>query len=451
MAVTPDTTPELRSAASSPPLPPFPHRSPSLAPLSHSSMSPPPSKASRSLLLPLPLPQSLVKPKTFFQKCATLSLCVIGIYVFFISYAVLQERIYKQTYGPRQQPFEHAWFLVLIQISGNIFFSGAALLVTRPPPISVPGLAFLKMSLSYIGAMLLSNWALSFMTYPAQSLAKSCKLIPVMLMRIVINHARYEVREYVQVALITSGISVFMLYQGELLGGPTLTPQTVLGLDMSWIGLLLCLLALMLDGYTGPIQERVCAEHKCTMAQLMFYLNLYSMLPLLTLLVVTGELSTGVAFTEANPRFLVEAVLFSLCSALGQSVVLFTLLTFNSLILVTVTTTRKFATILLSIFIYGHTLEWRQWAGVGLVFAGLWMDVHGAYKKHTGSGSAGAAGEVGWLDGKKQDGEEDGESVEGVRLLEKRTAEELRSGGSEAEVEAERDAALLAGVRRFTG
>ena len=325
---------------------------------------------------------------------------------------------------------------MLIQISGNLLFSGTVLALTHPPAIHVPPLTFLKMSLSYISAMLLSNWALSWLSYPAQNLAKSCKLVPVMLMRIVINQAKYEVREYVQVAFITLGIAVFMVWQ-EVEGGASKPGGEggALGLgaiDMSWVGLLLCLLALMLDGYTGPVQERVCAEHKCSMAQLMFYLNLYSLLPLLTLLTVTGELFTGLTFTQQYPRFLVEAMLFSLCSALGQSVVLFTLLTFNSLILVTVTTTRKFATILLSVFIYGHRLQWMQWAGVGLVFAGLWMDVQGAYRKHTGGGSGAGGGEVGWLDGKKQDGEETGDegSNDTARLLRsKESDEETHSAG----------------------
>ena len=122
------------------------------------------------------------------------------------------------------------------------------------------------MSLSYIGAMLLSNWALSFMSYPAQSLAKSCKLIPVMLARIIINKARYELREYVQVALITGGISVFMTYQPGVAVKDTSEAQefTVLSLtvDASWVGLALCFVALALDGYTVRV------THNTSIAQL---------------------------------------------------------------------------------------------------------------------------------------------------------------------------------------
>ena len=105
-------------------------------------------------------------------------------------------------------------FSVVADHRQHLLLSGSILAVTRPPAIQVSSTTFLKMSLSYIGAMLLSNWALSYMTYPAQSLAKSCKLIPVMLMRIVINQARYEVREYIQVGAHHRRYqSVFMAYQ----------------------------------------------------------------------------------------------------------------------------------------------------------------------------------------------------------------------------------------------
>ena len=135
-------------------------------------------------------------------------------------------------------------------------FRLAGIAYTRPPPATVPLTAYTRLSLSYIGAMLLSNWALSYMSYPAQSLAKSCKLIPVMLARILINKATYEAREYVQVALITGGISIFMAWQAGEAGngkgggeGGTFSVMSM-GVDGSWFGLALCLAALALDGYT---------------------------------------------------------------------------------------------------------------------------------------------------------------------------------------------------------
>jgi len=132
------------------------------------------------------------------------------------------------------------------------------------------------------------------------------------------------------------------------------------------------------------------------MSQMMFYLNLYSLPSLLALLLVTSQLTAGIRFALSYPSFLVEALIFSLCSALGQSCVLFTLLTFNSLLLVTITTTRKFATILLSVALYGHHLSGMQWAGIGLVWLGLSMDVYVAWSRQSGGSDGDVGSGLGW-------------------------------------------------------
>ena len=49
----------------------------------------------------------------------------------------------------------------------------------------------------------------------------------------------------------------------------------------------------------------------------------------------------------------------------------YTLSTFSSLLLVTITVTRKMLTMILSVVWFGHTLGSKQWMGVGLVFGGI--------------------------------------------------------------------------------
>ena len=48
-----------------------------------------------------------------------------------------------------------------------------------------------------------------------------------------------------------------------------------------------------------------------------------------------------------------------------------TLAKFSSLLLVTVTVTRKMLTMVLSVLWFGHRLGAGQWVGVGLVFGGV--------------------------------------------------------------------------------
>ena len=185
-----------------------------------------------------------------------------------------------------------------------------------------------QIAFSYIGAMYSSNLALNYMSYPAQSLAKSCKMVPVMLMRIVVVGQRYQLHEYVQVLVITAGICSFMLFEDGAKSGK----------ETSLIGFGLCLVSLLLDGFTGPTQERINAQHRPSMAQMMFFLNFWAILLVLTLLLLTGQLWTGLHFFAKYPEVLPEVAVFSLLSALGQAAILVTVLNFNSLILTTITT-----------------------------------------------------------------------------------------------------------------
>ena len=59
---------------------------------------------------------------------------------------------------------------------------------------------------------------------------------------------------------------------------------------------------------------------------------------------------------------------------MGQVFIFLTIEQFGSLVLVTVTVTRKLFTILLSLFWFQHRLNAMQWASVGLVFAALGIE-----------------------------------------------------------------------------
>ena len=88
--------------------------------------------------------------------------------------------------------------------------------------------------------------------------------------------------------------------------------------------------------------------------------------------VPTGsELAAATSFMSRHPEALKNVVGFATCGAVGQVFIFYTLSRFSSLLLVTVTVTRKMLTMLLSVFWFGHSLHFGQWVGVGLVFGGV--------------------------------------------------------------------------------
>lgn len=94
---------------------------------------------------------------------------------------------------------------------------------------------------------------------------------------------------------------------------------------------------------------------------------------------ILGELSSGISYLSANPEIFSLIVKFSLCSAVGQSFIFYTVATFDPLVCSTVTTTRKIFSVLLSIFTKGHHLSGQGWAGIMLAISGILSEMQSKF------------------------------------------------------------------------
>ncbi len=311
-----------------------------------------------------------VKPtvsKKRIPESVQLVFCALGIYACYLNYGLLQERIYSTTYGPLLSRFTFSTFLLAIQTLTNATGAALVIFLTRAP-MSPPGFNALKeyatVALAYLMAMWFSFTALRHMSYPAQALGKSCKMVPVMLLGVVIRGRRYSVREYCSVLLITAGVAAFNFYK----------PVSKTTAPTSAYGLALLGLSLLCDGITGPLQERLVARHKPSTHQLMLWQNMCAFAWLSTALVVSGEGREALAFVTRYPAVLKNIFAFAALSALGQNFIFYTVRHFSALAVTTITTTRKMFTVLLSVAVNKHQFVWQQWAGLVVVFSAISME-----------------------------------------------------------------------------
>lgn len=144
---------------------------------------------------------------------------------------------------------------------------------------------------------------------------------------------------------------------------------TVLGL-----GEILLILSLTMDGVTGAVQERMRSESKTKSGHMMVNMNLWSMLFLSVALIGTGQIFDFISFVQRYPQIVVQLLLFSAFSALGQFFIFWTVSDFGPLPCSIVTTTRKFFTVLASVIFFGNPMLTRQWIATIIVFVGLFLD-----------------------------------------------------------------------------
>lgn len=81
-----------------------------------------------------------------------------------------------------------------------------------------------------------------------------------------------------------------------------------------------------------------------------------------------------VAYIHAHPDIAWDIALLCVTSALGQKFVFLTIEAFSALTLTTITTMRKFITILLSVVWYGNELSLWRWGAIGVVLGGVGID-----------------------------------------------------------------------------
>lgn len=145
--------------------------------------------------------------------------------------------------------------------------------------------------------------------------------------------------------------------------------------SFSPIGFSLLMLSLLMDGFTGAIQDKLLKDYKTSPYRTMFYSNVWSTLFILIAALFTGELYSAIDFIVSYPEVLVSLTILSLCNPIGQFFIYATIHHFGSLTNSTITTARKFVSILLSVFLFGHPLSSLQWISVVIVFVGLSLNV----------------------------------------------------------------------------
>ena len=190
--------------------------------------------------------------------------------------------------------------------------------------------------------------ALSHVSYPAMVLAKSCKLVPVMVMNVLLYRRSFARHKYVVVTLVTVGITMFMGFGGDGGGKHRNGGKGNSTLMHSIIGMSYLLINLVLDGATNSTQDEIFARYKVSGQQMMLWINLLctlltsliSVLPLPYIPVLhpskggEAELRGALQFLQNHPSIIYPLVQFALTGALGQLFIFETLQHFGSLTLV---------------------------------------------------------------------------------------------------------------------
>jgi len=208
-------------------------------------------------------------------------------------------------------------------------------------------LRYLQCSVFITAAAPFGFAALSYISYPAMVLGKSCKLVPVMIMNVLLYRRKFARHKYLVVFMVTAGITIFMGFGNDKKKGKARSTTSQVPYA-NLIGMTYLFINLALDGAINSTQDEIFSRHKVTGQQMMLWINLFctaisgflSILPLPYIPVIhpstdgQTELAGALTFLRTHPSIIVPLAQYALTGALGQLFIFETLQHFGSLTLV---------------------------------------------------------------------------------------------------------------------
>ncbi|XP_017070884.2 adenosine 3'-phospho 5'-phosphosulfate transporter 1 [Drosophila eugracilis] len=317
-------------------------------------------------------PAASVAPKrTSSQEAVQLLWCFGGLMISYLTWGVLQEKIMTQNYlnfAGESAKFKDSQFLVF---SNRLlaFLVALAYLQWQPSPVRhrAPLYKYSYASFSNIMSAWFQYEALKFVNFPTQVLAKSCKIIPVMLMGKLMSKAKYESYEYVTALLISLGMIFFMSGSSDSSKASGVTTLT---------GIFLLSMYMVFDSFTANWQGSLFKSYSMTPLQMMCGVNLFSSVFTGASLSMQGGFMDSLAFATEHPKFVFDMVVLSVCSAVGQLFIYHTIDVFGPVVFTIIMTLRQAVAIMLSCFIYQHSISLLGIFGVLIVFVAIFLRVY---------------------------------------------------------------------------
>jgi UDP-galactose transporter B1 len=175
-----------------------------------------------------------------------LFVCVVGIYIFFLTWGLTQERLTSSVYSDKK--FRHFIFLNWAQATMATLIAYIYILLRGKGKDKMTFTLckrYLLLAVFHCVASPFGYESLKYIDYPTQILGKSCKLIPTIIMNFVIYKKIETINKYLIAIIVTIGVATFTLQQPS---------KSLKQGQNSAYGLMLLTVNLLIDGATSATQ-----------------------------------------------------------------------------------------------------------------------------------------------------------------------------------------------------
>ncbi|GAA5895635.1 hypothetical protein JCM8208_005287 [Rhodotorula glutinis] len=329
-----------------------------------------------------------------------------GLICIYSLYGVLQEKIMKSsTYGPDDRHFTSSSLLIVFnRVFSVVVGLGILAYKTRRQPEfgsfsqrlkpASPYFAYASVAVFNFLSTSCQYQALRYVSYTTQSLAKTSKMVPVLVVGALVWKKKHLTREWVAGGVILAGCATYLFSTPPVPHGRH--AAVAADDDSFWnglIGTLFLLGYLFFDGLVSTTQERVFGKNPSSsdpfgpespVLDQMVWTNIFAFVIAMLASVAssaTGSFRPNLELLFSDFGLFTDACIFSAASALGLIVLLNTIASFGALTSSLIMTIRQFLSILLNAGIFGNfaSVSLVGWTGVFWVASGIWIKINRKY------------------------------------------------------------------------
>lgn len=292
-------------------------------------------------------------------------LCFSGVVLCYSGYAVLQESLLADKSKKMNANF----------VMGVQFFCSAIIATLIIKAFEMGSLfedfsrGDLQLGALNFATMYCSNFALKFVSYPFMALAKSAKILPVILTGWLTGVYQLRRSQVVIALTISAGLVVFNAK--KMKGGI---------FDDSLFGIALVVLSLLFDGFVNSQTDKnkKAQKGRSFAYHTMLYNSLVGLVGNFLFFAASVYFGEDTTLTRVMADFslLRDVLLIALCGAFGQIFIYLTISLHDCYKLSIMTTTRKCLTVVISAIAFNHDFSSCQWLGASMVLSSTCAEVY---------------------------------------------------------------------------
>ena len=315
----------------------------------------------------------------FYQQAIKFTFAFCGLLTSYLTWGYMQELIMTTKFLPTKHSEDGTFPSAAFCVFSNRFLAIiVAMIAVKLRHGSVYGNnvaplhAFTPCALSNT----MSSWSqyasLRYVSFPVQTVFKSSKIIPVMIMGRVLKGAVYPNSQYVEAFFITVGVAIFSVASQE----STRDNATEI------MGLIFMLMYITFDCFTSQWQSKIYdmyGKANVDPYQMMLGVNSSAIVITTAGLLVSGDFPKVWEFFLVNPSVLSYNIITAITSASGQLCIYYTIKEFGPIVFTIIMTVRQMISICISAYKFGHHISMVALLGAVIVFGVLFYQIRRKY------------------------------------------------------------------------